>query len=271
MLRPQPQTQRTRLSYFDVSESVDVHCHCLPGFDDGPGTMAEAIALCRSLVQDGVTTVIATPHQLGRYEGANLAGAVRAACGRLQDELSRLEIALTVRPGADVRIDERIMGLLKLDEILTLGDGGLHLLLELPHETFIDPRPLIRLLVAGGLQPIISHPERHRFIRAHMERVAEWIELGAVCQVTAGSLVGEFGGDAESAAWRLIGAGLAQVVASDAHDVTRRPPRMTGAAVAIERRLGYAAARRVCLENPLRILQVRRCEDYRSTGFAKVV
>lgn len=271
MLRPQPQTQRTRLSYFDVPESVDVHCHCLPGMDDGPETMAEAIELCRLLARDGVTTVIATPHQLGRYEGANLAGAVRAACGRLQDELSRLKIALSVRPGADVRIDERIMGLLKLDEILTLGDGGLHLLLELPHETFIDPRPLIRLLAAGGLQPIISHPERHRFVRAHMDRIAEWIELGAVCQVTAGSLVGDFGPDAESAAWRLIGAGFAQVVASDAHDRTRRPPRMTDATAAIERRLGYPTARRVCIENPLRILQVRRCEDHRSAGFAKVV
>lgn len=263
--------QRSRLTHFDASASVDVHCHCLPGVDDGPETLDEALELCRALVDDGITTVIATPHQLGRYDGRNAATSVRAACNQLQDELRNRQIPLAVKPGADVRVDERIAGLLKMDEVLTLGDGRVHLLLELPHETYIDPQMLIRLLVSRGLQPIISHPERHEAIRARLSRVTPWLEQGAVLQVTAGSLLGQFGPDAQAAGWRLLEAGTVAIIATDAHDTQRRPPSMTAAAQLIERRLGFAAARLVCVENPLRVLQGRRCSARNSTGVAHVV
>lgn len=263
--------QNRTLTHFDASDSVDVHCHCLPGVDDGPATLADSLALCRALVNDGITTAIATPHQLGRYDGRNSAASVRAACNQLQDELNRQQIPLIVKPGADVRVDERIAGLLKMDEVLTLGDGRVHLLLELPHDTYIDPQPLIRLLVSRGLQPIVSHPERHQSVRSRLSRVTPWIEQGAVLQVTAGSLLGQFGEEAQAAGWRLLEAGAVAIIAGDAHDTVRRPPSMTVAAQAIERRLGFAVARLVCLENPLRVLQGRRCSSRNSTGVARVV
>lgn len=263
--------QRRRLTHFDASDSVDVHCHCLPGVDDGPATLEEALELCQALVNDGITTVIATPHQLGRYDGRNSAASVRTACNQLQDELNRRRIPLTVKPGADVRVDERIAGLLKMDEVLTLGDGRAHLLLELPHETYIDPQLLIRLLVSRGIQPILSHPERHETIRERLSRVTPWLEQGAVLQVTAGSLLGQFGPDAQTAGWRLLEAGTVALIATDTHDTQRRPPSMSAAAQLIERRLGFAAARLVCIENPLRILQGRRCSARNTTGVAHVV
>ena len=263
--------QRRRLTHFDAPESVDVHCHILSGVDDGPATPEETLQLCRALVEDGITTVIATPHELGRYDGRNSAASVRAACTKLQEELTRNGIPLVVKPGADVRVDERIAGLLKMDEILTLGDGRVHLLLELPHETYIDPLMLVRLLVSRGLQPVISHPERHAAIRARLSRVTPWVEQGAVLQVTAGSLLGQFGPDAQAAGWRLLEAGVVALVATDAHDTQRRPPCMTQAAAAIEKRLGYAVARLVCVENPLRVLQGRRCSSRNNTGVAQVV
>lgn len=265
------QAQRRQLAHFDASESVDVHCHCLPGIDDGPANEAESLALCRALADDGITTVIATPHQLGRYDGRNSAAAVRTACLRLQDQLEKHQVPLTVKPGADVRVDERIAGLLKMDEILTLGDGRVHLLLELPHETYIDPQQLIRLLVARGLQPVVSHPERHAILRTRLSRVLPWIEQGAVLQVTAGSLLGHFGPEAQAAGWRLLEAGTVAIIATDAHDTVRRPPCMTKAAAAIEKRLGFAIARLVCVENPLRVLQGRRCSSRNTTGVAQVV
>ena len=109
---------------------TDIHCHCLPGLDDGPRSMGEALLLCQALVEDGITEVIATPHQLGRFDGCCDAPSVRRAVAQLNQTLRQSDIVLTVLPGADVRLDERILPLLEADNVLTAGDGGLYLLLE---------------------------------------------------------------------------------------------------------------------------------------------
>ena len=249
--------QRQRLERFGVSASVDIHCHCLPGLDDGPKTMDDAVALCRALAADGVTTAVATPHQLGRYDLRNSASAVRAAAATLREKLAAEGVPLEVRVGADVRVDERIVGLVASGDVLTLG-GGPYLLLELPHETYIEPEPLIRLLGSRGVRSIVTHPERHPAVRKRPEVIGPWLKAGAMLQLTAGSLLGKFGSAAEEAAWRWLGAGAAAFVATDAHDVARRPPCMTGALEEIGRRLGAAVAKRVCLENPARVLPRRR-------------
>src|SRR5687768_4478553 len=97
--------QLARLRKYNVARSVDMHCHCLAGLDDGPPTGADSLALCRLLVRDGFTDVIATPHQLGRYDGFNWASEVRGGVAHLQKALDRDRIPLRVHPGAEVRID----------------------------------------------------------------------------------------------------------------------------------------------------------------------
>src|SRR5437016_13632743 len=99
------EAHRARLARFGAGETVDMHCHCLPGIDDGPPTMAEAIALCRAVVADGTTTVVATPHQLGAY-AQNGGAAIRSAVAKLQAALDADRIPLRVLAGAEVRIDE---------------------------------------------------------------------------------------------------------------------------------------------------------------------
>src|SRR5947199_9658556 len=94
--------QQHRLSEFNALRSADIHCHCLPGVDDGPPSLDDAIALCRAMVADGITTVIATPHQMGRYDRANSAERVREAVEELSAELKDREIPLEVLPGGDV-------------------------------------------------------------------------------------------------------------------------------------------------------------------------
>src|SRR5690348_10527458 len=91
--------QLARLSKFHVQRSVDIHCHCLPAIDDGPRNLAESIALCRLLVRDGFTDVVATPHQLGRWDGLNWAAEVRGAVADLQATLQRERIPLRLHPG----------------------------------------------------------------------------------------------------------------------------------------------------------------------------
>jgi len=248
-------SQRSRLARFSADQSVDIHCHCLPGVDDGPQTVEEAIDLCRGLVADGITTVIATPHQLGAYEGKNSSQLIRQAVASLTDLLALSEIPLTIVPGADVRVDDQLVALLTADEIMTLADGNASILLELPHETMIDLRPLIRQLISRGITPVVSHPERHREIARKPGLVLPWLEIGACLQVTAGSLRGMFGPPAERAAWQLLEAGLVSLIASDAHGMERRAPGMSDAIDILTKRLGHAVARRLCIENPLRVLQ----------------
>ena len=218
--------------------------------------MGDALNLCHALVADGVTMVIATPHQLGSYSNENSASRVRAAVAELNEALADHEIPLDIIAGGDVRMDDLLLERLDADEILTLGDRRRYILLELPHDALINPIPLLRALRVRGITAIISHPERHRAIIRRPETVVPWIEAGAYLQLTSGSLVGDFGAGACETAWRLLVAGFTAFVASDAHG-KQRPPRMTDAIAAISRRLGHVAARRVCIENPLCVAEGR--------------
>lgn len=234
---------------------VDIHCHCLAGVDDGPATNSDAIALCQVLVDDGISTVIATPHQLGRFCGCNEAEYIREKVSLLNEELKSDNIPLTVMPGADVRVDERICELLKADKILTLVDGGRYILIELPHNVFIDIGPLLVELSFLGIQAVISHPERHPVLAKQPGILLKWLECPAHLQLTSGSLLGEFGPVAQKAAWRFLSSGWASLVATDSHDLNGRKPSMRAAFESISTKLGRTVASLVCIENPSRLLK----------------
>lgn len=239
----------------ETERVVDIHCHCLPEVDDGPSTLRESLDLCRALRQDGLTDVIATPHQLGRFSDSNEAADVREKVAFLNGELESNGIDLCIVPGGDVRVDERICRLIEEDKVLTLADKGKYILLELPHEIYIDIDPLLIELSAMGIQPILSHPERHPIIARQPERLLKWLARSAHMQVTCASLLGDFGSGPQTTAWHLLRMGWISFVATDSHDVSGRRPRMKAAFECISARLGPAIARLVCIENPLRVLQ----------------
>lgn len=240
----------------DASDAVftDVHCHCLPGLDDGPADLPESLALCRALVADGVRTVVATPHQLGRYEGRNGGSQVRQAVEQLNYALAQAQISLTVHPGADVRIDERIPQLLESNEVLAVGEVGRYFLLELPHEVFVDPMALLAQLAQRQVTAVITHPERHPFLARHPDTVQRWVEYRPCLQITAASFGGGFGPLAQEATWAFLRQPLPVLAATDAHDTTSRPPCMTQAYTLLTQRLGRSAARTICVDNPQRVL-----------------
>ena len=249
------ETKHVGNNRFAREQYVDIHCHCLPGLDDGPATMSESLALCRALVEDGEAAAIATPHQLGRFSECNEAAQIREAVSIINEELKSNDIALSVIAGADVRVDERICKLLEADKVLTLADGGKYILLELPHEVFIDIEPLLADLGSMGIQAIISHPERHSGLAKEPDILSKWLECPAHFQVTAGSLLGCFGSEAERFGWQLLSSGWASFVATDCHDLDGRRPCIGVAFERISDRLGETAARLVCIENPLRVLR----------------
>ena len=242
--------QRDRLSRFSVDSCVDMHCHCLGGLDDGPADISEALRLCRSLTEDGITHVIATPHQLGRYETQISGEHIVNAADELNDLLQRENVPLQVACGAEIRVDPRVPELLECGELLSLGLTGRYVLLELPHETFVNPMALICRLKGSGIVPIIAHPERHDYLANHLTAVVSWLNAGAVLQLTAASIVGLCGPRATHQAWAWLRAGWASLIASDSHDISDRRPVMTAAIEQLTGRLGHIAARRLCIENP---------------------
>ena len=240
-----------------ASGFTDVHCHCLPGLDDGPTDVSQALSLCQALVADGITQVVASPHELGRFDGRCDPHIVRRAVEQLNRILREKEVGLTVLPGADVRLDERIPQFLESDKVLTVGDGHRYLLLELPHEVFIDPLMLLKRLDQMGVTAVITHPERHDFLAGHPDSVGRWSDYRPCLQITAASLTGDFGRQCEEAAWTFLQEDLPAVVATDAHDTSARAPRMTAAYQRLSRRLGRSAAELLCIENARRIVSGR--------------
>lgn len=232
---------------------VDVHCHCLPNLDDGPRSTGEAVALCRMLVSDNVTTVVATPHQLGRFEGHTSADAIRETTELLNRRLAEEEIDLTVLPGAEVRLDERIAQMLRRHEILTLADAHRHLLLELPWEVLIDIEPLLIQFFSAGLDVIIAHPERNVALLRHPDVLRRWLGCGASLQITGGSLLGDYGRQAQQAAWGLLAEGCVSLVATDAHD-NHVGACMTRAFEMIRAGFGDDLATLLCVDNPTRVV-----------------
>jgi protein-tyrosine phosphatase len=232
---------------------IDIHAHILPGLDDGPSDWSESIALCKALVADGVKQVIATPHQLGRFGNTDCMG-IRRLVHALNDRLKIRSIPLTVYPGAEVRLDERIESLLNEDKVLTLADGRNYLLLELLPDVSVPLGPFIKRLIDSGLTPIIAHAERYPYFIDQPERAFELTASGAVFQVTASSLVGQWGRSIQTLGWHFLHSGAVVVVASDAHDTDGRAPRMRQAFEMIQKNLTFELACLLCHENPENIL-----------------
>jgi protein-tyrosine phosphatase len=237
---------------------VDVHCHCLPNVDDGPRSLEESIALCRALIEDNIGLVVATPHQLGRFETDTDAERIGEGVRRLNCELSGRGMDLTVLAGAEVRLDERIGPLLADGKILTLADQGRYILLELPSDVFIDIEPVLHTLAAVGVTAILAHPERNAPLLRHLQTLSRWLECGAHLQLTAASIAGAFGSRAEAAAWELLDRGWVEIVASDAHDTGANRPYMKEAFARIAGQFDRQLARLLCRENPSRVVNGHR-------------
>lgn len=240
-----------------MPQFIDIHCHCLAGLDDGPADEAQSVELCRALAADGIAAVVATPHQLGRFEDVSHVETVRAATKCLNALLRANDVDLLVLPGGEVRLDERIGRLLLEDKINLLADNRRYLLIELPQQCFIDITILIERLSASGIQVIIAHVERYHFLLQRPSVLHRWAGLGVCFQVTALALLsqGQMPKVMQSFAWHLLESQLPCVVATDAHDLIYRRPMMSQAFKAVKEGLGQARAGKLFIETPGRIIE----------------
>ena len=233
---------------------TDIHCHIVPQIDDGASSINQSIRMARSAERDGTTSLIATPHQLGANSRVTAANIIEGV-SELQSTLRKEEIPVTVRPGADVRIDPELPKLLKQGKVLTLADHGKHVLLELPHDTYYPLDKLLKSLRKQGLVGILSHPERNRGIIKNPDAMWDVIEAGGLLQITAASLTGTFGSSCQEIAELAVDKGLVHFIASDAHDVKHRPFGMREAYNTICDMADKKLADLVCCENPARVFE----------------
>jgi protein-tyrosine phosphatase len=219
---------------------IDLHCHLLPGLDDGPATMEESIALAERLVAEGVETVVATPHVSPDYPTS--AAAMAAGVAEVRAALSTAGVPLSVAPGAEISFS--MLGELSPDELRSLALGGADaLLLESPYNA---AAPFLEEAVfdvqVTGFRAVLAHPERSPVFQGQPDRVATLVERGALCCVNAGSLSGRFGTRVRATGLELFRRGLVHAVASDAHDLAGRPPTLRDAFPDLEADLPGIAA-----------------------------
>jgi protein-tyrosine phosphatase len=239
---------------------IDLHCHILPGLDDGPISTKEALQMCRIAVDDGIQTIVATPHMLNGMFPVDRQ-AILEGVRELSQVLRQESIPLQLLPGADVHLDQSMPSYLAQGKLVTLADLGCHLLLELPQD--IIPEGLGELLFQvqlKGVTPIITHPERNIAIEQNPSLLNDLISAGSLTQITAGSLTGAFGSRVRRCTLRLFEARAVHLVSTDAHDTGRRSPRLSEARRILEEMLGSEEAERIFVERPVRILEGARVE-----------
>ncbi|MBB6283135.1 tyrosine-protein phosphatase [Geobacillus subterraneus] len=216
---------------------IDIHTHILPGIDDGAATTEDAIAMAMAAANEGITTIIATPHhQNGSYD--NPKPSVLSLAAELNEELKRRGIALTVLPGQEVRIHGDLLEGLARGEVMALADTP-YILIEFPPDHV--PKYAEQLLFdvqLKGLMPVIAHPERNAEIIEYPERLYQLVKRGAFAQLTASSVTGHFGKNIKTFSLQLIEANLAHFIASDAHNTKTRPFRLREAYEVIRKEYG---------------------------------
>src|SRR6266702_983940 len=229
---------------------VDIHHHLLPGLDDGSNSMETSVAMARLAVAEGITHVVCSPHANANYDFNPLVNAAKTEDIRVR--LAEQKIPLTLGSGCDFHLSFDNVKRAQADPARFSINALGYLLVEVPDyglppgltETFYE-------LQLAGLTPILTHPERNPTLQNDPTRLADWLRGGVLIQVTADSLTGHKGRNAERMAHDLLEKRWVHFLATDAHNTTSRPPRMRAAHDLVASKYGASYAHALCVVNPL--------------------
>ena len=228
---------------------IDLHCHLLPGVDDGAKSWSATLEMCRLAEQDGVTHMVCTPHANFefRYD--------RAAHQILLDELRGRVPGLKFTLGCELHLSyENIEDALDHPERYTIGKTR-YILVELSEYTAFNVTQSLFELQSAGLVPIVAHPERNQVVLGRPGIVGELCDAGCLVQITANSLTGSWGKPSQKMCESLLRANAVHFISSDAHGVKSRPPILSTARRAAEAIIGKAVAAKLVETNPSAVLE----------------
>ena len=230
---------------------IDIHCHILPGIDDGPETIEESLEMIEMACDDGGSHIFATPHILkGLHNNSS-----ETIINSLNNFKNHVNNGMEVLYGADVRVSNDLLELIEKKEIPTLN-GSEYLLLELPF--YVMPPNMENMIFAlrqKGIIPVLAHPERYPYLMRNLQQLKRLRDLGVIYQVTAASLTGGFGRDICRVCFSMIKEGIVDFVASDAHNSKTRPPILSKAYREVKREFDVETADRLFFHNPRKILE----------------
>ena len=233
-----------------MSRMIDVHCHLLPKVDDGSKSWEMSLAMCDVAKADGITHIVCTPHANDEYKYD------RAEHQKTLDELQRrITNGLTISLGCDFHFsyDNIQAAIANPDNYLIAG--GDYLLVELS-DFAMSPAIFTALekLVAMGIRPIITHPERNMMLQRHADDVLRFAQKGCAIQITANSFTGHWGEGSRKMAHWLLERHAVHIIASDAHDPKFRPPVMSQARDVVVKAFGHDVAQACVEQNPAAII-----------------
>ena len=239
------------------AQLIDIHSHILPGVDDGAKTLEEALEMCKIAEADGITTIVATPHSMnGLY--INQKETVCRKVDEFNSILKKEKIKINILPGLDLHFYPELLFHLKNGKILTLNNHGCYLIVEFPEVISPHIESICFNLQIQGVVPIISHPERNYFFRKNPQLLQDFVDRGALVQVTAMSITGEFGIEAEKAVKNLLKKNLVHIIATDAHSIGKRPPLLSPAVKVAAEIVGEEQAQRMVTTIPERIINQKK-------------
>jgi len=239
---------------------IDIHTHVLPGLDDGATDLDESVKICRLAARLGCKAMIATPHQRHPVWWNTEPVKLEILLDRVQEQVGD---TLSLYLGAEIRVGKGFVHDLEAFETSGLASlaGSDYLLLEFERRQLtVDPVEIVRRVKADGWRPIVAHPE---FINAFVEDLSlatALVEAGALMEITAASVTGDFGPEARDCTHALLEARLVHFVASDCHGHRRRPPGLKGATARIEERWGQEYAEELTVDNPRAVIENRPVE-----------
>jgi len=233
---------------------IDIHCHILPGMDDGPETQEQALVMCKVAADDGIKTIVATPHT-GNGVYLSEAKDVLNGVKRLNELLKEQGISLEILPGHDAYIQPELIENIEKGKVLTINNRKRYVVLELPEQSVpFYVQEVITSLKSKGITGIISHPERNFHIQKNTRYPERLIQSGALLQITASSLTGGFGDSARNTAITLLKRRLVHIIASDAHSENIRPPVLSMAVKEAAKFISEDHVRAMVETNPLEII-----------------
>jgi len=231
---------------------IDIHCHILPGLDEGASHMEESLNMLKIAKEDGISGIVATPHIMsGVYNNT------RETIMKAVSELKIMTNGFPVYPGAEIRICRDLVSRIMNRELPLINDTQ-YLLIELPAYALppIDVlENIIKSLTVNKIIPIFTHPERNVIILNNISIMERLLMHGAYFQVTAMSITNQLGSDIQKATLKMMRKNYVHVVATDAHNEKNRPPILSDAYMKITREFGEQEAQRLFIENPLKIIK----------------
>lgn len=234
---------------------IDLHCHILPGLDDGANSLDEAVEMARMAEDDGIRKIVATPHLFRGEFTPNDLGLIEEKKQELVKALKKMNINIEVFTGAEVHISHNLIGEIRKNRKFLVINQSSYMFVEFPSEhVFSGVKDLFFNLMSEGITPVITHPERNSIFIRNSSMLYELVQMGSFCQANSGSFTGLYGLNSQKAVHRFLELGLIHFISSDCHNTRSIIPKLSEAVIRASGIVGEVNATALVEENPQAVL-----------------